>query len=228
MAERITNLSAPPVVGRRYLVPTVEWLWRGDKPRAWPVFLPLHDDARFFDFKEEHYHADPRFIDTRIWRGMGADVWWDAGRSGDPIALKIAQRTPIAPHRRGDYARPLPPLVWRVMTCKRTVLDYQFSDAPAVEKLNEHYAGHQCKRARSGWVCPHQNWPMGSVEPDANGVITCPLHGLKVDAVSGVVLTPKPKPVPTFGEALAHRYEATPRLSIMPTPDTTTAGGGDE
>jgi nitrite reductase/ring-hydroxylating ferredoxin subunit len=49
---------------------------------------------------------------------------------------------------------------------------------------------------------------MGSVEPDANGVITCPLHGLKVDAVSGVVLTPAPKPAPTFGEALAHAYES--------------------
>lgn len=188
MIERITNLDAPPVIGRRYLVPTISWLWAvGAKERVWPVFLPLHEDARFFAFKDDHYHADPRFIDKRTWRSLGTGGW-PRGPQGDPMALSRCQSQPLARHRHGTYARPLPALVWRELICKRSTLAYQHAEARAVGELNAHYAGRQCSKARSGWVCPHQHWPMGTVTPDVDGILTCPLHGLRVRAADGVVV----------------------------------------
>lgn len=186
--DRITNLSAPPVVGKHYLVPTVYWLWEGYTPRHWPVFLPKHSDARFFNFADEHYHPDPRFIWADAWRSMSRPGFFEP-RGGDAAALNLCQRRPLATHRFGDFAKPLPEVTWRPMTCKRLAAAYQHGDKPGVAEIRQHYAGQTCKRARSGWVCPHQHVPMGSLEADEAGVLTCPLHGLRIRAADGVVLS---------------------------------------
>jgi hypothetical protein len=67
--ERITHLDAPPTVGQFYLVPTVRYIWHGGL-RDWAVFLPLHEDARFFEFPHQHYHVDPRFIPVGLWERL--------------------------------------------------------------------------------------------------------------------------------------------------------------
>ena len=38
-----------------------------------------------------------------------------------------------------------------------------------------------------GWICPHQATPLGSIEP-VDGIIICPLHGLRIDAQTGIVV----------------------------------------
>ncbi|PZR36450.1 hypothetical protein [Caulobacter segnis] len=190
MIERITNLSAPPIVGRFYLVPTVELEWYG-LTSAWPVFLPKHEDARFFQFEHDHYHIDPRFLGARQWRFAG-------GGRGAGYALDRLQRAPLSNSRWDRKDKPLPPIAWKRVKCSRLATAYQHGDQPNVGFLRQHYAGHQCKRARSGWVCPHQNWPMGSLEPDADGFITCPLHGLRVRASDGIA---EPGLVPALSDA---------------------------
>lgn len=47
--------------------------------------------------------------------------------------------------------------------------------------------GAQCKRAKSGWICPHRNFHVGSIKPNKHGRIICPLHGLQIDAETGIV-----------------------------------------
>ena len=54
----------------------------------------------------------------------------------------------------------------------------------AVTQLNESFAGQQCRKGKRGFVCPHKLFPLGSVQV-VDGVITCPLHGLRIDAQSG-------------------------------------------
>ncbi|WP_332772956.1 Rieske 2Fe-2S domain-containing protein [Phenylobacterium sp.] len=179
--EKVTHLSGPPVVGCSYLVPTIVYPWLlSSRTGPWPVFPNLHEDAELLGFKWDHYHIDPRFLDARTWEM--ADSY-----NLKTDALGVCQGFPLATVIGGKL-RPHPPIVWRRRVCKRELGTYRFHYQENIGKIAKVYAGQQCERARTGWVCPHRNYPLGSIEPDINGVITCPLHGLKVRADDGVVL----------------------------------------
>ena len=114
-APRITDLDGPPVVGRRYWVPTVTFaytLWV-EAPRAWPVFLPRHSDAEFFDFPDPHYHVDPRFIGPAVWRRLG--YFGGIEDTVDTAAYAMLQSMPLARRRDGVLHPPAP--VWRLRMC---------------------------------------------------------------------------------------------------------------
>lgn len=182
MIERITNLDAAPVVGRYYLVPMIRWEVI-NHVSDWPIFLPLHNDARFFAVATDHFHLDPRFIGGHKWRLL-ATHYFSAG------PLETAQATVVGRNNWGAYAKDakVSNIQWKRQQCIRAQIEYMHGNKKAVQNMRGHYAGHQCAKARSGWICPHQNWPMGSVEPDKNGVMSCPLHGLQIDAETGLVL----------------------------------------
>lgn len=190
--ERITQLSAPPVVGRRYLVPTVAYPWLcswnersiAAATRPWPVFLPKHEDAEHLNFPHQHYHVDPRFLNK-------ADARRAAAYHVAPPAPDLkagleytAQRMPLYIRGRDDH----PPVVWMARRCFRSEITYRFGGYPTIQKLRDHYHGQQCAKGRSGWVCPHKRYPLGSIAADENGILTCPLHGLQIDSKTGHVV----------------------------------------
>lgn len=175
--ERITFLSEPPVVGRKYLVPTVFYGWLHQaKPRTWPVLLPFHSDADFLAFPDPHYHVDARFLSPSDWqRANSYSSYYDAPTT--------CQGVPLA--RRGETH---PPIVWRARTCHRSVIRYSgIATSRITRRLLPHYGNAQARRVRTGWVCPHRGYPLGSA-PVVDGVITCPLHGLCIDAETGRVI----------------------------------------
>lgn len=192
--ERITNLSGAPVVGQRYLVPTTTHHWIGAVSML-PVFLPRHNDAEILGFVDQHFHVDPRFLGQRLWQR--AQDYAGGFLDPDNSALATCQRYPVSRLRNHD-ADP-PQVIWRRLKCQRSEAEYVHGDKPNIVKLGNAYAGRPCKRARSGWVCPHQHFPMGSV-PVVDGVQTCPLHGLRVGADDGVILA-HGEPHPSTGKA---------------------------
>lgn len=163
--SRIDELAVPPVVGRFYLVPTVRGVW-GSKDADWPVQGELHEDHKFFGFPWRHYHLDRRFIRVD---------WAD-----DAIArpLTITDRV---------NSEGLPDPVWRPRKCVSSGQFFPTTPAP-VGAMQDALAGAMCRSNAQGWVCPHRNLPLGSVRPDKRGIITCPMHGLRIDAATGVVL----------------------------------------
>lgn len=187
----ITRMKEAPVPGQYYRVPAVRMdrfglcrdrsvlvqsLW-------WPVIGKRHEDREFFNFALEHYHVDVRFLGRRHFAQTGRRGRF-VDRERDAISQAQAQallaRIDVPPARRH-----LPEPVLVRMKCYRANERWNFPDAEAVMQMCSAFAGHQARHSDAGWVCPHRQYPLGQVEPDESGVITCPLHGLRIDARTG-------------------------------------------
>lgn len=168
------------------MVPAIFFRWRNNDGNPlegkgcewWPVWGPKHNDVEHFNFEKLHYHVDPRFLTKRLWRHFGV--------FRDPIA--DVQATPLN-NSFLDNGPPKP--VLRRMRCRLAHSEWQFTDPISVVGLNDQWKGKQCPKGKRGFVCPHKLFPLGSVVPQ-DGVITCPLHGLRIHAATGVCLGPKP------------------------------------
>jgi Rieske 2Fe-2S protein len=173
---RIDRLMEPAIVGRIYLVPTVRAEWpHGDEPDDWPVIGPKHNDVEFLNFERLHCHVDARFVRRRTHRRVVASTSWQGIPRHEYFLRPLSHP-------------PLPDIVWKPLTMLREMPAYPFHDEVAIKAIAEHYAGRQCEHGKGGWICPHRKASLGSLAP-VDGVITCPLHGLRIDAASGRVLT---------------------------------------
>lgn len=198
--ERADRLSEPPVIGRFYLVPAIRWTWNalfgesildGRGAQWWPVIGPKHNDSAFFQFEHLHYHVDVRFLGARHWSQVsGYYGFWKPEASLDEVKLRNVISRPLSSIELKD-GPPAP--ILRKMRCTRAVVPYPCQSMIQVTELNTHYVGQQCVRSKRGWVCPHQHVPLGSITP-INGVITCFLHGLRIDAKTGICLGDKSGP----------------------------------
>lgn len=187
MIERVDQLREPVVVGRKYLVPGIVYPffqpWRHENKKErwwwWPVLGPRHNDAEHLNFEPWHYHVDDRFIDRRHERRIRAiqyrvDV--------EPIKLTIAGH-PLNHRNYPDH----PDIEWRVRVCRRDRMDHPVTDGSlkgqgAFAHLFAHYHGCEAPLNADGVrICPHKGAPLSSIAPDAQGFVTCPLHGLKFD-----------------------------------------------
>lgn len=182
---RADRLSEPPVVGQHYLVPAIRWRWGQGAATSisdmwWPVIGPKHNDEAFFNFHNQHYHLDPRFLSRTHWKQIGPDA---RGKMMGAISRPLnSTQMPDGP--------PAPML--HKMRCTLDAVPYPeyAAGSQQVCAFNEHFAGTQCAKGKRGWVCPHRLVPLGSIKP-VDGVITCFLHGLRLDAETGVCLGPE-------------------------------------
>ncbi|PZR79124.1 MAG: hypothetical protein DI537_41400 [Stutzerimonas stutzeri] len=174
--KQLDELTAPVEIGRFYLVPTVRAEWYG-RVREWPVIGPKHNDRHCLNFDHDHYHIDPRFVSEfssswGFWRLVG----------GSPI-MSNGNLNPEG----------LPPPVWLPRKCKRHTnpemgVFYELAARSSQWQCHfDEWVGRQARRDARGWICPHRNVSLADHAP-VDGVITCPLHLLRIDAASGVVL----------------------------------------
>lgn len=181
MIPRIDAIEGQPVVERFYLVPTVLAEWHG-RMATWPVIGPKHHDAHCLKFEWMHYHLDARFVssssnDLHFWRSVTAS----------PLMTSS-----------GINPDGLPEPVWLRRKCRRLANPYQaeiynYAELSGGAPWKCHFAewvGRQAKRDSRGWICPHRNVSLAG-QPIVDGVITCPLHLLRIDAETGVVLPAK-------------------------------------
>lgn len=179
---RIDDLDGPPVLRRTYLVPTVRYEWNG-RVDDWPVMGPRHEDGEHLSFPWWHYHLDPRFMTAAQWRRARRTPWAKKGAA----AVQSHPLLKWADPRMQDGI-PHPDPVWRPLRCLRVMPEYLFGDIGPVIRLNAAYAGRRCPRDAAGrLVCPHKGADLSTLAPDGDGLITCPLHGLRIDPARGVV-----------------------------------------
>ena len=178
----LSELREPPIVGRYYMVPVIEnYPWRG-RVRDWPVMGPLHTDVDFFNFPDAHYHVDLRFVPKREYdAATGALGWHRSTGDRDRDATLVAQGYPL--QSRGV---PLPigrPTLQR-RKCGRSIAPASLLNLAdkAREKMIARYGNpaDPIRKPDGRLLCPHRKADLSTFEPDASGIVICPLHGLRV------------------------------------------------
>lgn len=153
--KRFDELTAPPIPGRYYWVWCVKGTWYGEV-KDWPTWGPKHEDAKFFNFIEPHYHLNRHFLSK-----------YDQHKAVSAPLHRDLSATSALRRRKCLTDTPEP--------------------FPALTPIHDAYAGSQCARG-VGWICPHKGMDLGPVAVGEDGVIACPLHGLRIDATTGVVV----------------------------------------
>lgn len=176
-AERLSDLREPPVAGRFYMVPAVQFNWLG-KFALWPVLGPLHTDADILNFPSPHYHVDARFVSKSLARRVSS-------HGGDAAAL--AQRFPLAQRRYDSAEVPRGRPALHRMKCQTSEFPYHFHAQPVISTLRTAYGdlspskrAEPIRLADGRILCPHRKVDLSAFKPDDEGVVTCPLHGLRV------------------------------------------------
>lgn len=170
----LSDLREPPVPGKFYMVPVISYIYL-DIKGVWPVLGPMHTDVEHFNFPYPHYHVDPRFLTAQQVKRV--EGYW--GVLMQSLAA-VTGRQPL--HRRGE---PLPkgrPVLAR-RKCRSADAPYAYGDKDPVLALRKDFGDPAMPIARADGrlLCPHRKVDLSTLVPDEQGIVTCPLHGLRVD-----------------------------------------------
>lgn len=186
--------SKPYVVGRRYPIKMVYGRLY-TRLGWWPVLGELHEDKDIVGFKFLHFHIDWRFASAGQLKFLERRECGARERAWYGVPLMLTERIGEGAHFTAG-PRNYQTRVSR-MTCKRDWLPYPHHRAGWQRRMKEAYADSCLVRG----ICPHRGYDL-SHEPVIDGVVTCPLHGLRFDAATGRALAPDIAPKPPIPSAI--------------------------
>ena len=174
-------------------------VWTDDsiqEPEWWPVLGPAHDDSSVIGFPMVHYHIDYRYLTPEQRAGADRRKTDDPGlhavflfpvitvmpdMEGTPPFMLMGvpmpggtRMFPVAdlPHPEipeETYLRTLP---------KRRLWKYPAYPYNLVDWRGDIEEAYQGAKLGKNMICPHQGAILTGIAPDADGNVTCPLHGL--------------------------------------------------
>lgn len=168
---RVDTLTTPPVVGETYLVPCIIPIGRME---WWPIWHPAHSDPEL-GTPTEHQHYDVRFLSDRQIRVLDRDCNFP---NNEPVvnAGRCAAKAAFITDR-----------LYRPKRCLRELHEQESFGAVFEARFVN-------AQLRDG-ICPHRGANLNSV-PIRDGCRTCPLHGLRWEAPTGVFA---PRRDPSYG-----------------------------
>lgn len=173
MVEKLSDLREPPVVGQFYLVPVVRADCYAGLFRDLPVIGPAHTDVQHFNFPHRHYHIDARFL-TKMERDIIRRAYYP-----DVDHHFVVGAMPLTNLQDGGIKPGRPKLARR--RCASTAAVYRHDDKPAVRAFREEFGTPDAIELPDGRkLCPHRKADLTQFPTDADGFVTCPLHGLRV------------------------------------------------
>ena len=174
--QRVDHMLEPPIVGQTYLVPSIIYkMFNDNEPRWYPVMGTRHEDADHLKFPWEHFHPDWRFMPAAVVaKAMraGGRRYGTQALFGYPLQMHGLDVPEKTEYRRRKCVRTMP---------ENVIL----ASMPLARGHFDAWEGVDAKRGPRGLVCPHRGTILGSVTPNPDGTITCPLHGLKFCARTG-------------------------------------------
>lgn len=175
VSKLLSELREPPVIGCYYMVPTVRYRLRR-MTTDWPVIGPLHHDREHIKFDYLHYHLDGRFLARRLY-DLVSRHW----QLVDGVGINVTVLTePSSPSyifgsipRRATLKR---------MMCKRPIQLWLVGEKSAKWGLQEAFGDEPSaiRHPDGRLLCPHRKADLSNFPADSDGMVTCPLHGLRV------------------------------------------------
>lgn len=168
MYEKVENVKRPLKAGELFLVPCITRESNAygdiyvDREFITPVFNHPHNDVENGQ-KEIHYHVDYRFVKYH-------------NTAGGESAYSFPQ--PIRRHRKHNFVehiRPIKDHHGKLEYILLPVINEDFKGITPVSNIKKSNLKHKCIHKGK---CPHRGYDLSQVEP-VNGIIRCPLHGLK-------------------------------------------------
>jgi hypothetical protein len=171
-AAEVTHL----VRRRPYLVPVAILKPVCERPKGdWlasfdvvPILGPPHADAEL-GVKDRHYHIDWRFMPPAFRRSVNEH------RAGQEKGVVV-------------WAQDVQEVSQQAMTYRLPAVQWPAFDHRVRPLLEDLYAAAQLK---PGLICPHKGADLSHCPADENGVVECPLHGLRWNVHTGS-LVPSP------------------------------------
>jgi len=183
--QRVDKMLAPPTVGKRYLVPALRYVWDGVIDE-WPVLIGIHQDP-LLDFDIPHWHVDARFTsgaqDKRA-REITLRTSHRIGQlSGEDLLCEAARSVALTQDPR--FGGLLTRYRWKVRVCRRSHATAALR-CPATEAKLARRFGRNPKAVKRGnrLFCPHQGAELTHVKLNDDGTLTCPMHGMRLQAVT--------------------------------------------
>lgn len=161
---RVEDVKRPLKVGEVYLVPCIV-RERDETLCITPVINHPHNDVENGQ-SEVHYHVDYRFVRHRA----------------DANFPTVVNRH--STHYFVENIRPQEGLDGDLEYFALPVVNDEFTGITPVKRIANSKLRHKCIHKGK---CPHRGYDLSQVKA-VDGKITCPLHGLEFDAVSGIVL----------------------------------------
>lgn len=141
-----------------------------------PIIGPKHEDSEFIGFPWQHFHIDWRFAATEVADGLASRRLGASGMYAWPVqcpdtrGVQVILEGPTV--RRMTYKRALPPFPWH-----------------AANWLTPLQAKYACAKLTNG-KCPHRGIPVEAMIDLGGGILECPGHGLRWNALTGESLKP--------------------------------------
>ena len=183
-------------LGKFYFVRCLRATWsRDNKPEWTPVIGPPHDDLEHIGFKHQHFHVDSRFLGKRT-QNRTAENQHKNRKINLAFVLPISHVIPIGSKgklklddkRLEDFPEES---YMRTMKLKfkTECPEYNFKP-PWLLSMEKAYRN---ARLSPDMMCPHRGADLNGMKTDENGLLTCPLHGLRWDTQTGK-LSPRATP----------------------------------
>lgn len=164
----VRDMKRPLKKGELYQVPCVVRRWENGFAIT-PVIEHLHDDVENGQ-RYKHYHADYRFIEYVI----------DKHDNIDRTFINPAIIQKHSQHIWGETPRPILHEELKLEYITLPVINEEFVGATDVKLIENSKLKRKCIHNNK---CPHRGYDLSQVQ-SVNGIITCPLHGLKFDAIT--------------------------------------------
>lgn len=180
-APNVLTLDHAPIVGKTYLVPTIETSWEGDG--VWPLMTPAphsdmdglwdwHLDYRFLTAAQERVaakvEAESDLIDQKA-PASRPEARWTGSRASRQFTIG----------RIGKGADAFPPVKLRPLVCRRpTVAPEPLCRPFDLSHLGDPAVAISTPDGRH--LCPHQKMDLTHWPRECDGTVICPLHRLRV------------------------------------------------
>lgn len=187
--EKVTNLKSPPIIGQIYSVPHYKTdldnivtnsgylgIYNPNKFYYVPIYLPVHEDGELLNFPYWHYHFDLRFFNKKM---LGFWFYTIYKLNGIIDLNRINQKFSdefkliITKTNKPEFNN----IYWKPIVCQRNTQKPQTN----IFTLMEHFKNYKLSCLK----CPHKGINLADIEPDGNGYVVCPAHGLKWNIKSG-------------------------------------------